>query len=147
MVLVLSKGPYLLLISVKDLHSTFSWLHMPVDESWSSGSCCCDALKPSKGLQKWDTLLRDHGLYSPSCWQVNVQLNHRACPGWCSHLPGLFVRPRACEQTCCCRKSNRLSSWSKHTVDSNINTSVDEHAGSVLLHYVCFPIYLNGTCS
>lgn len=67
----------------------------------------------------------------------------RARTGQWSHL---FVRAGPCGQTYCSHKSNGLCSCSKHTASSNINTSVCEYPGSVLLSYVCLPVYLNWTC-
>lgn len=71
------------------LSPTSLWMKVGL---WGLTDYCCDALKPSKGLQTWDLLLRDHGLYSPK-WQATTQLHQWARTGRCSHLSGLLLRP------------------------------------------------------
>lgn len=127
------EGCYSLLIYVKSLHRTFPWSHILVDERWSLSLAgyCWDVLKASKALQTWDLLLGDGGLYSPSRWQVTAGPHNEHA--W-DDDHNLFVR--ACEQTYCSHKSNGLCSCSKHTACSNIDASVCEYPGSVLL---CLP--------
>lgn len=139
------KGPYSLLISVKGLHSTFSLSHILIDESWSLESCRlllgCSQIKQSSSDVR--PAARRSWLVLTITLTSDRSTPQRACTGRRSHL---FVRAGACEQTYCSHKSNGLCSCRKHTASSNINTSVCEYPGSVLLHYVCLPVYLNWTC-
>lgn len=106
---------------------------------------CCDALKLSKGLQTWDLLLRDHGLYSPK-WQATTQLHQWARTGQCSHLPGLLLRPGLVSKHTAAKKTTRFPAAASLQPTQTLTLFFNQHPGLVQLPYICFPIYLNGTC-
>lgn len=107
---------------------------------------CCYALKPSKGLQTWDLLLRVHGLYSPK-WQATTQLHRWARTGRCSHLPGLLVRPGLVSKHAAAIKATHFPAVASLQPAQKLTLFFffNQHPGLVQLPYICFPINLNGT--
>lgn len=136
------KGPYLLLISVKSLHKTFPWSHIPVDERWSLGSCrlplgCSKSKQSSSNMRP---AARRWWLVLTSRWQVAARPHEKHARDddrMCSSELGLVSK-----HTAAIKAMGFAAVASTQPAQTLILQSVNIPLQS---YYLCLPVYLNWT--